>query len=161
MTSITKTRPTFDLTPTTEAQRVAFSRLQPSLPIGYKSYDEPQAETIDCIKVITGMNQANAEILEKVLRHSTEQILYDIDPDDLQQVRHQIYHEFNENLSMDGARFDQKGQSSKLAMSLAVLSEYMQFHLDRINRELAEFVISVDEIGTMTVLREDALEIYQ
>lgn len=161
MTSITKTRPTFDLTATTEAQRVAFARLQPSLPIGYQSYDEPQAETIDCIKVITGLNQGNAEMLEKILRHSTEQIHYDIEPDDLQQVRHDIYHEFIENLSLEGARFKQKGQTSKLVLSLAILGDYIQFHLDRINRELAEFVIKIDEIGTMTVLREDALEIYQ
>lgn len=161
MNSHTETRPTFDLTPTTEAQRVAFARLQPSRPIGYSSYDEPQAETVDCIKVITGLNQANAEHLEKILRHSAEQIHYDIDPDDLQQVRRDIYHEFNENLSTGRARLGQKGQASKLAMSLAILSEYMQFHIDRINRELAEFVVKIDDIGTMTVLRSDALEIYQ
>jgi hypothetical protein len=161
MTNITITRPAFDLTPTTEAQRVAFSRLQPSLPTGYNSYDAPEAETIDCIKVITGLNQANAEMLEKVQRHSTEQIHYDIDPEDLQQVRHDIYHEFIENLSLEGARFKQKGQASKLVLSLAILADYIQFHLDRINRELAQFVVNVDEIGTMTVLREDALEIYQ
>lgn len=161
MNSHTETRPTFDLTATTEAQRVAFARLQPSRPVGYSSYDAPNAETVNCIKVITGLNQANAEQFEKILRHSAEQIHYDIDPDDLQQVRHDIYHEFNDDLSLQGARFKQQGQASKLALSLGILSDYMQFHIDRINRELAEFVVKIDNIGTMTVLRSDALEIYQ
>lgn len=160
MTTTIETKPAFDLTPQTEGQRVAFARLQPYLPIDHTSYDDPAAETIGCIKVITGLNEGNAKQLEKTLRYCVEQIHYDIDAEALQQVRYQIYHDFNDELSSEAARFNHKGQLSKLTVALLILSEYMEFHIDKINRELAEFVIKVDNSGTMTLLCDNALDIY-